>query len=75
MTQAVPWEWDKHTICSSQPVCGAQVKAASMHADKKLCPHSQDLLSSLWYISAGSLEVLDGPLVIAILGRGDLVGG
>ena len=38
-------------------------------------PPSQDLLSSLWYISAGSLEVLDGPLVVAILGRGDLVGG
>ena len=37
--------------------------------------NSQDLLSSLWYISGGSLEVLDGPLVVAILGKGDLVGG
>ena len=37
--------------------------------------YSQDLLSSLWYISGGSLEVLDGPLVVAILGKGDLVGG
>ena len=37
--------------------------------------NSQDLLPSLWYISGGSLEVLDGPLVVAILGKGDLVGG
>ena len=31
--------------------------------------HKDDPLDEIWYISSGSMEVMDGDMVVAILGR------
>lgn len=35
--------------------------------------HKDDPLNEIWYISSGSMEVVDGDMVVAILGSNSLV--
>ena len=46
----------------------------SFCAPDEFLVHTGDIVPNIFYLSSGSMEVLQAGMVVAILGRGDLVG-
>jgi len=54
-------------------VISLKIKTSFCAPDEYLV-HRGDLLTTIFYLSSGSMEVVQEGMVVAILGKGDLVG-